>query len=458
MLLISSVGLWACTCGPGSWAPACESYHSAGAVFLGTVLDHNDNGSGKFTQWTAYLVRVDEAFRGLDTTQKEVFIDPGSFGSCYTHYDVGKQYLFVAGGPASFAAMSVVNDRAQNKPFPARWETKKDLKIYAVAGCNPTREAGKAAEDIAWLRARERGTPKTRVYGLALQNYDAFYRPPNPDEDVPLPGARIVLHGNGQQFTTLAGQDGRYSFEGIPAGSYSIVAEKPMWTASRPSTFDLRSGGCAQRDLSLGSEGVVQGTVLDHKGKPVHDVRVELVRALPDRSIAPSYTNWTDSDRQGRFRLKRVAASTFVLGVNIGSAPTDREPYRTTFYPGVKAPTSARRFIFQPNANVSGLVLRLPPPLIKRTVRVRVYWADGTPVKTEARASADHQEKRAAFENATAGNVVELPLLEGLDYTISADWFSTSGAPVHYVTSEEVHLSAGKGPATIDIRLKRNKP
>lgn len=458
MLLVSSLGLWPCTCGRGAWAPACESYYSGSAVFLGTVLDHDDDGSGKFTQRTLYLVRVDEAFRGLDVTQTEVFIDPGSFSSCYTHYAVGKQYLFVAGGPASFAAMISFKEPSLNKPFPVRWAARTDMKVYVAAGCSPTREASRVSEDLAWLRARERGASKTRVYGMALQNYAAFYRPPHPDEDVPLPGARIVLEGNGQQFTTSADDEGRYSFEGIPPGSYSIVAEKSKWTASRKLTVDLHAGGCAERDLSLGSDGVVQGTVLDHKNNPVNDVRVELVRVLPDSGIARSYSNWADTDQQGRFRIERVAAGTFVLGVNIGSAPTDREPYLTTFYPGVESPSSARHFTFEPNVKVSDLVLRLPPPLAKRTISVRVYWADGTPVETEARAFADHRGKRAAFESAKAGNVVELALLEGLDYTISADWFTTSRAPVRRVTSEEVNLSAGEGTATVDIRLKSQKP
>ena len=79
--LLLCQALWPCTCGPDSWAPACESYYSAGAVFLGTVLDHNDDGSGKFTQRTEYLVRVDERFRGVNSTQKEVFVDPGSWAT-----------------------------------------------------------------------------------------------------------------------------------------------------------------------------------------------------------------------------------------------------------------------------------------------------------------------------------------------------------------------------------------
>ncbi|HYP15279.1 MAG TPA: carboxypeptidase regulatory-like domain-containing protein [Bryobacteraceae bacterium] len=254
------------------------------------MLDHNDEGSGRFAQWTAYLVRVDESFRGLDPLQKEVFIDPGSFSSCYTEYQVGRQYLFVASGPASFAAMTLINKRMPEKSFPARWSTKGDLKVYSTGACSPTRDTSRASEDIVWLRNLKRGVPKTRVFGLVVQNHDAFHRPPDQDEDIPLPGARVTLKGAGESFTTVSGADGRYSFEGIRAGTYRLEAEKRMWTSSRAMAVDVNPGGCARRDLSLDSAGEVQGRVLDSRGNPVEDVRVELVRILPTGNIARSYT------------------------------------------------------------------------------------------------------------------------------------------------------------------------
>jgi hypothetical protein len=421
------------------------------------VLDSNDDGRRKFTQRTAYLVRVEERFRGLDASQKEVFVDPGSFSSGYTHYEVGRRYLFIARGPASFVAMTVIKGEAPTKAFPARWSTKRDLKVYTADVCSPTREASMASEDIAWLRGFQRGIRNTRVFGVVLQNSESFYRP-HGDEDVPLPGASITLHDASQSFTTTSGADGRYSFEGIPAGTYQISAKKTNWTPSRSIDVDLHPGGCAHRDLSLEANSEVTGRLLDHNSKPIHDVRVELVRVLPGGNIARSYTNWADTDEQGNYYFKRVAAGTFVLGVNVGSAPTEREPYPATFYPGVRALASATRLTLEPNEKLGGLVLRLPAPMVKRKVLVRVHWADGSPVQTEARAFADFGDSRAAVGQAKSGNKVELTLLEDLAYTLSADWFSLSGAPIHHIGSVGVALSAGRGPATLDIRLKRNKP
>ena len=44
---------------------------------------------------------VEEAFKGLPPNTTEVWVDPGSFTSCYAEYTVGRRLLvFAYGGPA----------------------------------------------------------------------------------------------------------------------------------------------------------------------------------------------------------------------------------------------------------------------------------------------------------------------------------------------------------------------
>lgn len=88
LLLFTCPAIWPCICGPGAWAPICQAYWTAETVFLGTVLDHNHDpmGSGR---WTAYLVRVDERFRGVDAHETEIFVDPGT-PDCSMSFDIGK--------------------------------------------------------------------------------------------------------------------------------------------------------------------------------------------------------------------------------------------------------------------------------------------------------------------------------------------------------------------------------
>lgn len=218
-----------CSCGPRLFAPACEVFHETAAVFTCTVLDHNDDGSGKFTQSTLYLVRVDERFSGLDARQKEVFIDPGSFTSCYAQYRSGQQYLFFAGQRGNFAAVTVTRPQRPGKPLPKRWAGKQDVRVYSAnvcSGSKPTSAVQHVAPDLAWLRSQSRGGAKSRVYGYTVQNLQASISvPASPMTHFILGSAKVTLSNEELRLETTSRSTGEYSFEGIPPGAYVITAE-----------------------------------------------------------------------------------------------------------------------------------------------------------------------------------------------------------------------------------------
>jgi hypothetical protein len=414
-------------------------------VFVGTVIDQNDNGSGRFDQPVAYLVRVDEAFRGLQEGEKEVFIDPGSFTSCLRSYEVGEQYLFYG-----YAADLLPSLGA--RAFPARWAEKKGLRFVGSAQCTPTRPVKLAGEDLAWLRQR-RGDEQTRIFGVALQQTWLGIGWRMNDSDVPLAGARVVLTGRNGESTTTTAADGTYSFAGVAPGDYRIFAEKAGWTGSRTENVRLFAGGCARNALTLQSHAEAQGVLHDATGRPAAGARVELVRVLPDGRLAEMESYLTETGTDGRFWFRNVAAGTFVMGVNVGYAPTQQAPYAATYYPGVTSAERAKRLTFGPNTLLENLVLPLPAAIGRRAVQVNVFGADGKPVTAVARASASHRGRSAAFENARTGNVVELPLLEGLEYEITGSWFGRVDGRWLFAESEPVRLPAGRDPVTIEVRL-----
>ncbi len=445
-LVAAGSGLWGCSCVPGAERrPACEAFFQAQTVFVGTVIDQNDNGSRQFDQPVAYLVRVDEAFRGLQEGEKEVFIDPGSFTSCLTRFQMGEQYLFYGYGKGT-----AIGGRAQG--LSARWAGKKEFRIFGSGQCSPTRPVKMAGEDVTWLRNRS-DEEQTRIFGVALQQSWLGFGWGMNDADVPPAGARVVLTGTNGELTTTTAADGSYSFAGVAPGDYRIFAEKAGWTGSRTENVRLFGGGCARNALTLQSHGEAQGVLRDATGRPAAGVRVELVRVLPDGHLAGMVSHWSETDENGRFRFRNVAAGTFVMGVNLRSAPTHREPYAATYYPGVARAELAKRLTFGPNTLLENLVLQLPTAIGRRAVRVNVIGADGKPVTAVARASASHRGRSAAFENVRTGNVVELPLLEGLEYEITGSWVGRVDGRSVFAESEPVRLPAGRDPVTIDVRL-----
>ena len=171
--LLAAGVVWGCTC--SAPLPPCELFDRSRAVFSGVVLDTNEDGRGGFSKTTLYLVRVEEGFRGLAPEQKEVFVDPGSFTSCYTYFEVGKKYLFYA-GPGAIASVSFTGRRGEAVAFPSQWQEKKDLKVYSVPMCSGSKDWHDAQEDVDWIRSRLRGETSTRVFGQAVQRISEFRR------------------------------------------------------------------------------------------------------------------------------------------------------------------------------------------------------------------------------------------------------------------------------------------
>jgi len=103
----------ACSCAPP--LPACALVTGSDLVFLGKGVYSNDDGSGTFNQYTLIRFEVEEAFKGQGPNAREVWIDPGSFGSCYANYEVGKDYLVFASKGWSLAQSVAMNS---GKPLP----------------------------------------------------------------------------------------------------------------------------------------------------------------------------------------------------------------------------------------------------------------------------------------------------------------------------------------------------
>ena len=424
---------WGCSCAGD--APVCERFPKAPVVFTGKVLWGNDDGSGKFTQATLYRVRVEEVFRGLGTEEREVLIDPGSYTSCYREYRVGESYLFFAGTRGEVAATTVMRGNGPAKVLPAGIEK---LKVYESAICSGSKLLAQAGGDVAWIRSSMRGETKTRVYGAAYQH--RLFSEADPG-DVPLEGAKVVLTDGLRSLQVETGPEGEFSFEGVAQGRYRLTATRAPWTPSLSDSFDVMSGACVERVVKLGANAAVSGVVRG-AGK---DVMVELVRVLRDGGMAKMASIWTYTDAEGAFKMGDLPAGRFVVGVNVASALTDARPYGMSRYPAVLQ--------LGPNGVARGLDFDLQEARAVRTVRVRVFWADGREVKSGARVLATPVERVDRFlssADAKGGNVVPLRLMEEYSYRVSAYWSARDDR----VQSAEVVLPAGTGDGVLDIRLE----
>ena len=410
LLLAGAALLRASTCGPSAWAPVCEVFPQTPAIFSGTVLTTVTGRAGRF-----YLVRVDEAFRGLPELTREVIVYPEGFGAEFTP---GVAYLF----------------RATPVPRSDTWR-RRELKGYAAGDCSGTDRIENTREDLEWLRARAQGLPETRVFGSVVQNLNRSL-PLVVQQTVPVAAAHVTLRGPGGTYRAVSAPDGRYALRGVPPGEYELSAERRPWWPPPAARVRIDPGGCAMRNLGLRSNGIVRGRLVDHRGAPAGGVRVGLLPRLPEARLL----NWSESRSDGSFEFRDVPAGAFEVGVNLTEAPSPVRPFRRTAVTVSLAPHQER----------SGVAIRLAPPIRERPVRVRVRQADGSPVPGTVKAFAK-LGGLAAGDGSSESGVVVLPLLQGFEYWISAQWYK--GDRTLNVNSAAVRLPAGSAAAELELRL-----
>lgn len=180
------------------------------------------------------------------------------------------------------------------------------------------------------------------------------------DTGSPLRGAHIQLYGSGPNArvnrSARADRDGRYRFDRMTPGPYTILASRPGFVTMRAGQKSPRerailwllSPAETERvDFALPRGGVIFGRLTDDTGEPLAGIQLIPLRVLhspngerlqPDNSLPFS----NHSDDRGDFRVAGLAPGTYVLAAQHQS-DEDGENLVTTFYPGTTNAKQARR-------------------------------------------------------------------------------------------------------------------
>lgn len=144
----------------------------------------------------------------------------------------------------------------------------------------------------------------------------------------------------------LTDADGRYRFEGLPAGEYVAYS----WIAGflrRSEVIDVGAGAARRIDFALPRGGVISGRIIEDTGEPSAGIRlVPLgVQHSPngERIGIPMYArldNYTDD--RGDFRVTGLSPGTYLLAAQLRREPIG-ESCATTYYPGTTDPNAAHR-------------------------------------------------------------------------------------------------------------------
>jgi len=125
-----------------------------------------------------------------------------------------------------------------------------------------------------------------------------------------LAGASVVLFGDGGVRRAASDAEGRFQFADVPRGDATIEVRAPATAFVRKAIAVAMTGSRAETDLGrieLGAAGIVEGTVVDEKGKGVAGARVARDRAptwIPAGGAGPGVAI---TDSTGAFKLLDVA-------------------------------------------------------------------------------------------------------------------------------------------------------
>jgi len=455
--LAASETILACDCGdPG---PACTYVGTASAIFVGTVVFTDDDGSGSFMQRTFVKFHVEEAFKGLSPNTQDVWVDPGSFTSCYADYHVLQRLLVFGyerqGMPHDAAMMSIgPKGTAKEKPLPPGIDPDHLPTIYWAPECSGTRlitpdNEGLVAPEIEYLRQFKAGTAHPLVTGRVFQDEDfGIFEAPG------LPGVKVTITGPNFQGSTQTDADGRYFFNSILPGHYILksflFAYKSVWDVV---DVDVPSSGCGWADFDMIGSGKIEGQLLGHDGQPARHVKVVVLRLRADGR--PVYYGFKESlsDSEGRYQFENLPEGNFRVGVNLSDAPDVETPYLPTTWS-----ENGRSTIHLDAGEQKELApFSLPKAALIRQVSIRVAWPDGRPAK-DIDVWADVGGEPGDHATTDADGRAQLELLDGLEDTVEAKIWVGPPEKREVARSGAVQVTPRSEPAHLDLILKELTP
>ncbi len=289
-----------------------------GSLRLPRALNFEEISAIFFNDVVNVKLSVQEAYKGVSFNQVIVSTN-SSEPACGFPFKIGEQYVVYA--------------------------NEHDGKLYTSI-CMRTLPVKFAGKDLAYLR-KLKNTPQTAFIEGSYKKYTFdpnfvakftpsimdHYRPPEEEYEAmaPMTGEQVTLSGkNGAQRKTKIDSNGRFLFEGLAPGTYSIKATYPLGLSPpRGYAAGIRSGldaievmpkGCAEVTLRTQPDGRASGRILSEDGSALPNVEVSIWNAAEKfnfyRGAASDYNK-----EDGSFELGPLPPGEYVLGAYVWVLP-----------------------------------------------------------------------------------------------------------------------------------------
>jgi hypothetical protein len=181
-------------------------------------------------------------------------------------------------------------------------------------------------------------------------------------------GALVQMYANRQR-AKLTGADGKFQFEGLPRGTFTVVAQKPGYFSPQ------QLGGTRQPWITVDTEqtpppvvvklipeGVLAGRVTGEDGEPVESLPVQLFsERVENGKRMRTQSHGTSTDEQGEFRVAELQPGKYFVFIGPSPFPVafptklsqqGARGYPAAFYPGATDMASATPIEITPGKHV----------------------------------------------------------------------------------------------------------
>jgi hypothetical protein len=381
---------------------------------IGTVK--NLDGSYSPTQGPGFFrVRfsVLEMFRGESQSKEIDILTNDQSSACGFPFATGAEYLVFSSA------------NAQSNEL---WTTT----------CSHTHELqGLEDADLAWMRGLTTAPKGATIYGSVLSV---------PSSTGPRAAATINLSGP-ESHSAVPDQTGKYSFDNLPPGQYTVSAALPTGLTSEANrSVSLVEKSCSQIDWQVRYDGHIRGIVSDADGHPLPDMFIVLQRRDPNSATAFADVDLKNTGPDGRYDFAPVSPGDYFVSVNhLGPSPT--RPYPRIYYPNAELDSAASVIHLAASATADNIDVVLPNPWKTVTVRARVLLADGSPaVDADVNAYDINYLNSGEPNRADSGadGRVALSVYEGRTYylvaTISGGTQQRCAGPLRFIAKDGIEV------------------
>ncbi len=459
LLLSISRTASACSCGPRP--TVLEAFEESDEVVIVRVLSVEkapDTDAERYVDGVrSATMIVEKVFKGNLKIRDEIIFGQGGGADCiwtFSEESVGHQYLFYLDRPEKLAKIDFLPSKE-----PGLW--------FAFT-CGRSRGLGAAADDLLYLENLKKVRGKTRISGTL----DGGWM--NPDLDVA--GKKIKIIGPKKSYEVKTNKDGVFEIYDLPPGKYFIEPEPPAGWKIDPSWLrysasvvkndygepelkspkqvpvTLEPKKHASVDIFLTFDNFVRGRVLGPKGRPLEDVCINLLRSGQDKYGPAGCT-----DKQGRFEISAIPPGEYVMVVNSDDKPSEDEPFRRIYYPGVSEAERATVIRIGPGETIDNLDLVISK--LEETIIVKgvLLYSDGNPVveesvKFKVTKTNDKVDGDVRVKTDSTGHFT-LRILKGLTGELFSEAWLFEGVYKNCPKVDELILRSGSRGVTVQSNI-----